>query len=246
MGIAIQKNIIDQRHRFDTIPMDMPLEHKTSRLSAACFAVDAKEYSLPFGELVSTKQETEHFSPSATNNTIPCADLFLLRSASQLHDLHLIKDAWIGAIFDIDNQFIFLHKATSVAPTMAYMALYHFPHSAVLAWPGKLMKVEGHPTVSFFQPDHDIAEPTLMGIFSLVSGIKATSFRWRSWLWQWHNLPLGRKNMKPGIRAIIETGTFDTLDRVAAKKAFWSIDKAVLFDYAGYFGIAVDSAHTLL
>ena len=79
MAAAIRAGVLDKRCRFQTTSLDTPLESKSARLDADCFAVNPLSRSLPFSEIATTKTSPDFFSPSAQNLNSQYADTVVLK-----------------------------------------------------------------------------------------------------------------------------------------------------------------------
>ena len=80
-------------------------------------------------------------------------------------------------------------RQSMTKPFEWYMPLQYMPHSGVLAWPVKLVKMKPNiHIVDFKPPTHDDMKPVTLPIMDISSNlIKAAPFFWKGWLWHCHH-----------------------------------------------------------
>ena len=141
LATVLRNHTIDKRHHFQEVPFNLACTLKSSRLPDDAFVASPADDSLPFKEIESTKQETAWWSPSATNHTIPAADLSMLREVDRVDDFRLVRQAWLGKLFDLSRKTVFCRKVGGAQDWSYYIAGYHFPASSVLAWPVDVVSI---------------------------------------------------------------------------------------------------------
>ena len=70
MASALQSEIIDNRHQFNAIEVDLPLAKKR-RLQDVDFKADIEKQTLEFEQISNYEQKTSFWSPKAENNNVP-------------------------------------------------------------------------------------------------------------------------------------------------------------------------------
>jgi hypothetical protein len=143
-----------------------------------------------------------------------------------------------GAAFDVSHRILFTQKAAS-GDLEHFVGLYHFPKSAVVAWPVKLIAVPGEASQSYFEPNLEVTEPCVIPIFSISpASVTACTFRWRSWLWQVTEYGGAVTGLCPRNRPFLD-GKFRPLLEVCAEKSFFKMTKETLLKFAEHAGVEV-------
>jgi hypothetical protein len=126
-----------------------------------------------------------------------------------------------------------------------YVAGYPFPRSSVLCWPVDVREMPGKPDLQFFTPVGGLQEPVFVPIFTLdESEIQATTFTWRSWLWQTHTVPLAAQELDLAVRPVLD-GPFEPVLKACARRAFFQLPKADLLQRCAYVGLDVGDGASL-
>ena len=232
----LEHRVLDQRHKYRCLSVDTPQHAKSERLASTSFRASLQTASMDFGKIVTSGQPT-WYSPSATNCNTPHADLALLRSAAAERSFAALDDAWLGEFFSAAHRFAFcqsLRQAgeASHADDTWFIALWQWPHSAVLAWECVLKKVPG-TDVEYLELSLAQTEPALVSIFTLKNVFAAT-ITWRSWLWQYLSFESWRPTLDVAVRPFL--GEQKPLIELAAECAFWNMSRTQLVHIAGYLG----------
>jgi hypothetical protein len=191
----------------------------------------------------SNTQSTSWYSPSATNHTVPCADLRCLRDAKAFGDVALVRDAYLGQMFKHHHMFCYEYKSSTAERFWIY-PLRHFPDSSVLSirMQSFTVTVAGEQ-LQWFEPNLN-SEPFFTSILVLDDSDKACSVQAHSWAWQFRKIPAFRKGRAPAIR-IFRDGIVESVMGVACRNAFWLLPRSVIVEYATYFKIAVPAGSSL-
>lgn len=146
-----------------------PLPRRSVRLGRHVFAADKAEASLNFSEISSCKAKAPWYSSGAGNFTQPDADLQVVIDAYQRSDWTLLDRAWEG------------HDMLIQLPGKEQwlLALFHWPDSAVLAWPVTLQPVPGHASERFVEFQSGLKQPKLVTVADIET-VKAMEMVWRS------------------------------------------------------------------
>ena len=246
MSIVLAKCVLNKRHRWRSVQQARLSLGLVEKLPKDVYSQARLDRSLKFESVVSTKRSPEHFSPSANNDCVPCADLSMLRGAHRRGNLKLVRRAWIGALAHIKHRLILcFHDA---AEPSLYLAGYHFSESAVLCWPLKRVLVPGGYNAYYFEL-LACSEPVLRPIFEHYHGkalreVEGYTYKWCSWAWQYYEYPLARDRWEPCTRMFLEEGPLPLLT-IAARKAFWSMPKVSLVPYCQDLGVALGSGASL-
>lgn len=156
----LEKPLLDGQHRFESMVPDIPMPSKTCALQTEVFKPTVKGQSMAFNTIEGTTASPAWWSPSATNISIPAADLPVLRTCERKHDYRLLDYLWLGALFDSAHQVVFRFKADGSLASRWYFGLYHFPGSGLLVWPGRAHRFAGGGRDEVcFRPDVPRAPP---------------------------------------------------------------------------------------
>ena len=212
MAVALKYRVLDERHRFETPPATAAMESKSIKLGANCFQPAKADRTLEWNRIVGTG-EADWYSPSATNFSVNCADLALLRHASAKGDWQVLEKAWLGSICDARHHLVLC--VTEKEIKHYYLALFHFADSCAVAWPVNLMPCgAGKQLVELKRSVKDI--PFLP--ITCLKHITACKGTWRSWLYQLHHFKKDVVGMQAGVRMVLD-GRFKGVRQVAAEDA---------------------------
>ena len=132
MSSILDKGVLNKLHKYRVPKLDVPLGSKTLTLAPEVFASKKKNETLPFNEVVSSKQTPQWYSPGATNLPVCVADLWMLRECHTMQDYKMCLHAWVGGIMEVEHKLIFNFKGKS---QWKYLALGPVKDSSVLTWP---------------------------------------------------------------------------------------------------------------
>lgn len=224
MASILKHNVLDVRHTWATVSAETPIGAKSVRLDSSAFQSKVDNRSMKWNEVASHVATPDFDSPKAENFSSNQAALPLLKACLEAGDLNLAADAWLGQLFTNSHRLIFQlpGDADCWCPS-----LHHFDKSSVLAWPGKLVKVDGYEPDSFAR-DSNVSMPVLVPIWKL-DGINGCTYKWRSYAWQWRSFPNCRSSLLCRVLPFIEAGPIDILE-LAAKNTFWKMTRTQIAD----------------
>ena len=104
MAVCLGKNILNERHGFTPLKLDAPLQTRDTRLPPSAFRAAAKYRSMDLHTIVSTASSPTWWSPQPQHDTVPHADLVVLRVAHARKDLNVVEDTWVGKLLDLDHR----------------------------------------------------------------------------------------------------------------------------------------------
>ena len=159
--------------------------------------------SMPWSEIVGSRQEAPYYSPKAEMFSTNVADLALLSDLASLGDMNRAADTWVGDVAAVEHRLLIRKRPEENLGKEGvwFHALYHWPMSAVLVWPGRLA-VLGNAAV--FTHDASCSETTLLSMWDVLAW-EACTFVWRSPLWQSKNLEADVLNPRRAV-PVIEHG----------------------------------------
>lgn len=241
MGVVLAKEVLHQRHGYDVVATNSPLESRHSRLPPSSFRASKATRSMAFSEIVSTNSTPEWWSPAAQHNTTPHADSVVLRAAFEAGDLTKVEGCWMGKLFCLEH-LVAIKLSYGGAPAW-FLPLRHFPQSGVLAWP-LVMVTGGAGGQSAFEVSCEVQKrPLILPIWSLES-IDAVSVSWAS--------PASHRrvggsflSMRKSLRLLVH-GKIAQVKEVAAREAFWELSRTELMSFAEEWDISIDSGESLM
>jgi hypothetical protein len=104
MAVCLGKNILSERHHFTELKFDAPLQTRADRLPPEAVRATAKDRSMDLHAIQGTASSPPWWSPQSQHNTVPQADLVVLRAAHALKDLALVENTWMGKLLDLDHR----------------------------------------------------------------------------------------------------------------------------------------------
>lgn len=248
MSAMVKNHVVDVRHSWHTVSDETPIGPKSVRLDTSAFTLSKVSQSLPWHEVSSNKASPPYYSAGANNASANVADLALLRAAFAMGgDFNQVSGAWVGELFQARHRLLVQLPAhlpvAGVLEGAWFMCLHHVDKSSVIAWPGRLVQIEGHNS-SRFEFDTQAVSPTFLPVMTL-EGIMAVPFVWRSYAWQMQKYPLhATNNLKPRIVAVVEDLAKPILE-VAARKCFWKLTRSSVLKFAALKGVAIPGSESL-
>lgn len=125
-----------------------------------------------------------------------------------------------------------------------HIGLFHYPRSAIIAWPVVLEEAPGHEGYCQVSLSVEICSPAVVVVLSWRD-IEARCFEFRAWSWQVHHLPQSAATWWPATRPIAE-GPSVPLVVAAAKNAFWQLGMSSLVLVAAHLQIPLSPGDSLL
>jgi hypothetical protein len=239
MCSALAAEVIQTRHKFETVHADFGLASKADKPDPTHFEYKVSQQSLPFGEIATTASMPKYYSPKAEWNGTPAADLSLMKDFVVTRDTRVFVDADLGMVCDFRHRLL-LQKVGEIDEGRWNLALIHFPTSAALLWPCSRRQVADRVGYSYFELDADVRSPLLTAIHDLANW-KACTLKWRSWAWQVLNTPQFALAARPAIRPFLAEGP-DSLYAIACKAAFWNLSKAGVVRLAKAMKVPVEAS----
>lgn len=243
MGVCLSKDIISSRHRFAGLPLTTLVPTFDAKLPNDAFKVDRSKESMDFGGIVGARSPT-WWSPGASNVTVPCADLGLLRWAQDHNQMDCLGQAWLGEVASVSHRLLIGYPLAGKPNEYEYfLGVHYFPKSAVALWPMDLIKAVGSPYTCCI-PRKDVDAPVLRPILSM-DGFRVATLEFKSWLRQCSRVPNLAGTLGPGVRMFVDAGGFGTLAETGCKAAFWDMSRTSILSYAKELGVALESGGDL-
>lgn len=244
MAVAIGRGLVNERHSYDPILAEGGVGRTKARLSKAAFGVGAEEATIDLSGIESTKSTPSYFSPSAENIGKPAADLPLLRLVQKEEHPNCLKTTFLGCMSDPQHLFIFKREGGCDITSFGWhFGLGHYLGSSILAWPVELRPLQGAASQQEVVFASGLVRPSVLPICSW-DGIRAIAVAWRSWMWQWQNLPGVRGQVGPAVRLLVD-GVEKDMKIVAAESAWWKLSVSTLHNLCGPLGIGVEAGSGL-
>jgi hypothetical protein len=180
-------------HKFDSIGVDAAVPRRSIALKKDAFSPTASAATMNFKDIVTTSQKAPYFSPSATNVSLPAADLVLLRDARKAGKLRHLHLAWQGFFCSYKHSLVFRIEVAGQAPSQWYLAMDHFENSACIVLPVFVESHKEYPEQQFLRP-MIVKDPVLVSIFDITT-VVAFKCTFRSWSWQKNTCRLPRRRL---------------------------------------------------
>lgn len=227
------------------IPLAVEACRKAQALPADTHKPDTNLDSLDFKSLVSTSQKPDLYSPAAPDHCAPIADLYTLRCAKSRNNLRLVREAWAGELLECKRQLVIEIKQAG-GGVAYYLGGHHFRKSSVIALPVRPIQVPGPLGLRYIEPILDTKGPIVFPLFATdLPHVRATTYTWRSWLWQAGKVPSSSAHLAPSVRPSLDQD-FAPLLTVCAQKAFFELSRTFLIDLGKFVGVAVQDGDVLL
>lgn len=239
MCAVLRHKVLEERHTYKGVRLDLPLMSKTERLPADAYKASAATQTIRADTVQSTTQAATWYSPSAQNIPNATADLLMLRQLSKGNKLESAKRAWVGGIFDHSHKLAFRFKD---ARDEVFLALSHFSDSGVLAWPCDIVRI-GDMQAEFLKPRSGLLKPVVVAVVDL-DAIEAWTFATNSFLHMYHMEPRHRGLLTPAILLRLTRGPMHVLE-IACYNAWWLMSRTVVTRFAALKQAAVDSGASL-
>ena len=142
MHRALKARVLDERHKFQTTTMELPMADRGQTLPLDAYVAKPKNSSMDFNGIASHKQQAPFFSPKAEHNATPVADLFCLRDAYRRKDGNLVASLKYNLLFKVKHDLCWRYKGTK--GDKWYVTVASFPTSAQVVVNVKLITTGGH------------------------------------------------------------------------------------------------------
>ena len=237
MSVAIDRQVLSKMHKFKEVEADEAIDALTARLpknAYQCSDADASLKDIP--KIVSTQASPSWYSPQAVNWSQQHADLHLVAEAHLHNSWAKLKNAWLGCLFQAKHKII-----VKTADKMIFGGC-HFADSAVVAFPARVALQS--EMLHMFEPDIAGLPPCgMLWACCSLEGVEAVCYKWRSPYSQIMLAPAA-KDLPYAVRAVATT-SFGPVLHLAARHAFWNIDKATLMRFAEHERIDIPKGSSL-
>lgn len=246
-GVGLARKVMSSVHHYTELVVEDALKLQSVRMPRSSFAPEEGKSSMQFGEVVSTSSTAPWYSPGPPSFCQAHADLQLLLDCHSAGDWKRASLAWLGRLCLGQHRLLVQSLRTSVNSPWLF-ALHHWADSSVLCWPALERKIvsSGGPSnrdVSCYELDVDGGRPMLISIVDVVA-TQAMTYTWRSPAWQAVAFPAS-KAMPMAIRAFVDDPPAD-LKTVAARKAFWGLERSFVQRFGAHIGVEVPDGSNLL
>ena len=106
MAVVLAKEVLSKVMKYKEVEVDGLLPDRSVKLSKEAFQGLEKNNTLPFHEIVSTKENAPFYNPGAVNWSQPAADLPLIRAAFDERKWHHLQNAWISTFVQAKHRII--------------------------------------------------------------------------------------------------------------------------------------------
>lgn len=238
LAICVRKKILQNIHKFDSVPTDRVGARSVEPLSKADMSV-IKDPSLPFSNVATPSQRAPYYSPSAESVGQPTADLEVLasrrRSGAHLDDVQGIA---MGFFADSTHCVCFRRRQDIGEQTDWFVGMYHYTDSACLGWPVDLVSVSTDDSWQYLVW-RSMSKAVLILMFDLKD-LDGFSYEWKAWSWQLQTLG-ATTGLRPALRAFRQ-GPIDKLESVVARSAWWALPRSTMENVAESLGIDLTGA----
>ena len=233
LATTVRSGMLSTVHHYNVLTEPtVPTSVKPLQKEDMCASGDA---SMDLNSIASFRPQAPYFSPAAEHVGIGAADMEVLRHIGDPTKFKNIRDAWKGFFCDSSHLVAFRYRDAAGQPLTAdwFVALYHFKDSACLVWPVRVEDALGGTDFQAitFTP---LEKPKLMAVISFEN-LECFTFEWKSWAWQVKMIPQCTDILRPAVRAF-KLSPSDTVFKVAARNAWWSLQRATLELVAQHLG----------
>ena len=232
MAVVVCKEVLSTKHKYQEVDRAVPLCKKGVEVPRCFFHVDTSSPSMPFKEIIGARPSVAYFSPSAERSTMPIADLALYEYGLK-NGYDALAYCWLGGLTKVDHH-LMIREAGPPA-LQWHFALGPVGDSSVLLWPAtQKFKQFGDTSLVYFEPVV-LKEPVMQALCCLQE--------WEACLVE-HRSPAWAVATHPDVKLpkrilAIQKGPVDTLLKIAARSAFWSLDLAFLQGLATHLDCAI-------
>lgn len=152
--------------------------------------------------------------------------------------------ARLGLLFNREHRCVFQMKGRlNESRSRGWLALQHFPGSALLVWPCK--EEVDDDGVRMFHLELEFDEPQLFSIATPTDSMVVFPVAWRSWLWQWKHRQGSHHLLQKGIALVVRSARQMSLWEHCCPSAFWNLSRTSIVQLARDRCIDVDSSTNL-
>jgi hypothetical protein len=232
----IEKQVLDKVHDYTPLEYKSATVPRDAALPSHAFNALQKHESMDLKGIQSFSATPPWYSANAQHWTQKFADMALAREAYAAQDSTMMDTTWLSCL--LDSTSIMVRRK---APGSSWMLSLGTLASGLgaLGWPAQEVRVG--PGDAMFQPMLGTAGKALHWLFVCdLEQWEARQLVWKSPLWTC--LKTGNSQLH-GIMA--EASGPEPLLRIAARGAFWHIQKALLVKLAEHIGVFVQVGWSL-
>lgn len=217
MAAALRSRILDNRHKFSAQQVERSVTSKSSRVPSAAFRALPGERSLPFGDIEGFSSAPSWFSPSVTNVTANCAEIFVLRQLAAADNLSGLSSLWLGSLINVNHNIAF--KRAGDTTNKWHFGLVSLDHLRALYWPCKRKSAPTKPSDAYFEFAEKLDHAPVLAFCDLFSWV-ACSVTWKAPVPQVAAYGPSKPEFCMSLRPFA-TGPEEPIIKVAARQAFW-------------------------
>jgi hypothetical protein len=240
MARALGSTFLQDRFSYDHVDFDTRNTSQHDRLDKESFCPAEETWSMAWKEIQGPSQTVPWYSPSATNVTVNCADLFHLRFLNAAGSTS-VSLGNIGAIFALKHSFVFACKMPDKSRKWCFPIKY-FPGSAVLALPVTQYKLGEGKSVYKLAVGK---EPFFFSLTELTLEDRGRTVRPVSVAWLRKNVAAFKDDDSIGIMLLC-TSTSEPIVHIMVKHGCWMMCKTIIREILKHFAIVVRSGADLL
>ena len=245
MGACLEAKVISEKHAYKDVEVDASTTRFDDKLPAECWEAKPADCTIDFSKVAGPEASPPWYSPSATNWTVPSADLDMLDVADAEGLWENIGDAWLGQWAMLKHKVVLAFPRDDGARVDYFVALLHFHKSAVLMWPCVIKKAAAS-SIRYVVPAENVQKPVAKGILTLAeSYVQTAGYVWRSWLWQCFHMPREALTLVPGCRMVLEDTGFESFAYVLSRHAGWDMSLTTLKPFCGRIGFVIEKGWDL-
>lgn len=240
MSTVLAGKVMSKVHHYAEVEADAAPPCLSACLGKDAFQPSLSSGSLPFSMLVSTSASVPWHSPGAVNWSMPTADLDVVRQASSANDWAMLDACWLSTLVRPGHRLLLQFPGDPIW----YFGLHAWADSSALVFLATTGRLSGvGDNAIFWEVDASMRKPVLKVVNSL-STILAVCFEWHSPVWQAAQ-SRGLSQPPPAIRAFSTSGPPQSLQRLAAQRAFWTVENATLGRIASHLGCTIRAGSSL-
>jgi hypothetical protein len=244
-GIAIASRILQTQHKYNKVKRVVILKRKSIKLHKNAYGKRKQTPTLDVTKVATIAAKASYFSPKPESTGKPAADRYLLKEMD-LFPATLAENAFMGCCSEALHGVVFSREQGSSSKIPWHFGLCHFAGTCCAALAVDLAKVPGYD--NFLYVNFDVAE-TRPHLFAITDWeLNAHIVQWRSWSWQCEYLPNAVRDLRPGIRAFVDSAPKKMVE-IAAEAGWWNLNLTTLRELAKFFKWPIaqdeDTFHTL-
>ena len=233
---VITSGLFQKQHRWKVPKQDIPVGAKTEVLDESVFKAKTKHRSCNWNSVVTCNSIAPCYSAKAENFSQNVTDLPLLASVDEKNDFSLVERSYFAELSMVEHRLL-VGVPLPIGGFSWFQALFYFPDSSAVLWPGRLEDIEGFKV--FIPSRDDSVQPEVLPMYSM-DGWVACTFRWKSFLWQLANMAASCVGQSPRMLQVVDMGPSPVME-VAARHAFWKLSRSQLVALMATSGLAIEA-----